>query len=48
MQSKSFRARWHEDCDQEAVLGWHTVAYLILFSGSVAKVSIQGSDNETS
>lgn len=24
------RARWHNDCDKEAVPGWHAIAYLTL------------------
>ena len=39
-------ATWNEDCDQEAVSGWHIVAYLILFFGFAAEVPIQGLDNE--
>ena len=38
------RARWHENCDQEVVPGWHAVANLTLFSGSVVEVSIHGSE----
>ena len=40
-------ARWHGDCDREAVPGWHTVAYFTLFFGTVVEVPIQGSDDET-
>ena len=40
-------AKWHEDCDREAVSGWHAVAYLILFSRADVGVPIQGSDDET-
>src|SRR5438270_12233071 len=29
-------AKWHGDCDREAVLGWHAVAYLTLMSGSAS------------
>ena len=41
------RARWHGDCDREAVQGWHAVTYLTLFSGSSVEILIQGSDDET-
>jgi hypothetical protein len=40
-------ARWHGDCDREAVPSWYAVVYLILLSNAAAKVSIQGSDDET-
>ena len=40
-------ARWHEDCDREAVPGWHASTYLTLFYGVAVEVSIQGSDDET-
>ena len=41
------RAMWHEDCDREAVSGWHAAIYLTLFFGAAVEVPIQGSDNET-
>jgi hypothetical protein len=41
------RARWYEDCDREAVPGWHAAAYLTLFSSAIVEVPIQGSDDET-
>ena len=41
------RVRWHGDCDQEAVPGWHADAYLTLFYGAVVEVPIQGSDDKT-
>ena len=40
-------ARWHGDCDREAVPGWHAAAYLTLFSSAAVEVPIQGSDDET-
>ena len=40
-------ARWHGDCNREAVPGWHTAAYLTLFYGVVVEVSIHGLDDET-
>ena len=40
-------ARWHGDCNQEAVPGWHAAAYLTLFSGAAVEVPIQGSDDKT-
>ena len=39
-------ARWHGDCNREAVSSWHANAYLTLFSGAVVEVPIQGSDDE--
>ena len=41
------RARWHGDCDLEAVLNWHEAADLTLFSGATIEVLIQSSDDET-
>ena len=29
-------ARWHGDCDREAVPGWYAAAYLTLMSGSAS------------
>jgi hypothetical protein len=40
-------ARWHGDCDREAVPGWHAAAYLILFSSAAVEVPIHGLDDET-
>ena len=40
-------AKWHGDCDREAVPGWHTAVYLTLFSSTVLEVPIRGSDDET-
>ena len=40
-------ARWHGDCDREAVTSWHMIAYLNLFSGATVEVPIQGSNDET-
>ena len=40
-------ARWHGDCDREAVPSWHAAAYLTLFSGASVEIPIQGSDDET-
>ena len=40
-------ARWHGDCDREAVLDWHAAAYLTLFFGAAVEVSMQGLDDET-
>ena len=40
-------ARWHEDCNREAVPSWHVAAYLTLFFGIVVEVPIRGSDDET-
>jgi hypothetical protein len=40
-------ARWHGDCDQEAVLGWYAAAFFTLFFSTVVEVSIHGSDDET-
>ena len=39
-------ARWHGDCDREAVPSWHVVAYLTLFSGASIDIWIQGLDDE--
>jgi len=39
-------ARWHGDCDREAVPGWHAAAYLTLMSGSTSQVLDQGLDEE--
>ena len=40
-------ARWHGNCNQDAVLVWHVVVYLILFFKTSVEVLIQGSDDET-
>ena len=40
-------ARWHGDCDREAVPSWHASAYLTLFSTTTVEILILGSDNET-
>ena len=40
-------ARWHGDCNREAVPSWYIVAYLTLFYGVVVEVSIHGFDDET-
>ena len=40
-------ARWHGDCDGEAVPSWHAPIYLTLFSGTVVEVLIRDSDDET-
>ena len=40
-------AKWHGDCDREAVPGWHAAAYLTLFSGAVIEVPIQGLHDKT-
>ena len=39
--------RWHGNCDRKAVLGWHSVPYLILFSSAAVEVPIHGLDDET-
>ena len=39
-------ARWHGDCDREAVPGWHAAAYLTLMSGSVSTLSNEVTDEE--
>lgn len=39
-------AKWHENCDREAVLGWHVAIYLTLYLGVVFEVPIQGLDSE--
>lgn len=39
-------ARWHGDCDRDAVPGWHAATYLTLMSGSASEVPNQGSDEE--
>jgi hypothetical protein len=33
-------ARWHGDCDREAVPGWHAATYFNLFSSSATEVPI--------
>ena len=33
-------ARWHGDCDGEAVQGWHAVAYLTLYFGVIVEVLV--------
>ena len=40
-------AKWHGDCDREAVPGWHAAAYLTLFFGAAVEVTIQDLDDET-
>lgn len=39
-------ARWHGDCNKEAVPGWHAVAYLTLMSGAISMLSDQSIDAE--
>ena len=39
-------ARWHGDCDREAVPGRHAVAYLISFSGTAVEVPMQSLEYE--
>lgn len=39
-------ARWHENCNEEAVPSRHAATYFTLFSGSVVEVLICGSDDE--
>ena len=36
----SVAARWHGDCNREAVPGWHIAAYLTLFLGAATEVPI--------
>ena len=40
------RARWHGDCDQEVVPGWHAAANLTLFYSVVIEIPIHGSHDE--
>ena len=40
-------AKWHGDCDREAIPGWHAAAYFIIFSGAAIEVLIQSSNDET-
>ena len=40
-------ARWHGDCDQEAVPSWHAVAYLTFFFSAAVEIPILGLDDET-
>ena len=39
-------ARWHGDCDRDAVPGWYATTYLTLMSGSVFVLPDQGLDEE--
>jgi hypothetical protein len=39
-------ARWHRDCDREAVPGWHAAACLTLMSGSAFTLSAMAIDEE--
>ena len=40
-------AKWHGDCDREAVPCWHATAYVTLFYGATIEVPMQSSDDET-
>ena len=40
-------ARWHGDCDREAVPGWHASAYLTLMSDATSEVPIDDQDEES-
>ena len=40
-------AKWHGDCDRDAVPDWYAATYLTLCSGVVVEVPIQGSDDKT-
>jgi hypothetical protein len=40
-------ARWHGDCDQEAVPGWHAATYLTIMSGLAAEVLVEHQDEES-
>lgn len=40
------RAKWHGDCDREAVPEWHAVAYLTLMSSSIFVMIDQGTNEE--
>jgi hypothetical protein len=33
-------ARWHGDCDREAVPGWHAATYLTTMSGLAAEILV--------
>ena len=39
-------ARWHGDCDREAILGWHAAAYLTCLFGISIEVPIHGSNDK--
>ena len=40
-------ARWHGDCDREAVPRWHASAYLTLMSGATSEVPVEDQDEES-
>jgi hypothetical protein len=39
-------ARWHGDCDREAVPGWHAATYLTMMSGLAAEILVEQQDEE--
>jgi hypothetical protein len=39
-------ARWHGDCDREAVPGWHATTYLTMMSGLAAEILVEEQDEE--
>ena len=34
-------ARWHGDCDREAVSGWHAATYLTMMSGLAVEILVE-------
>jgi hypothetical protein len=39
-------ARWHGDCDREAVPGWHAATYLTMISGLATEILVGQQDEE--
>jgi hypothetical protein len=40
------RARWHGDCDREAMSGWHAATYLTMMSRLAAEILVEQQDEE--